>query len=107
MDERRYRGAVTDNVAALADDIRHFVVDLEYAWDTRDWAELARVYRQIAAIADRLEEIDPDARSRVLARASLREASLYEAESASLEGIGGYDEADEIDEADEPGATDG
>lgn len=104
MDDRPHRVTLAETVTDLETDIRHFVVDLEYAWDTRDWAELARLYRRIAAIADRLEKTDPDARSRVLARAALRDASLYEAESAEL-GESPFDDdredADEDDDADE------
>ncbi len=99
MDDRPHRATLAETLLGLETDIRHFVVDLEYAWDTRDWAELARVYRQIAGIADRLEETDPEARSRVLARAALRDASLYEAESGGLDDVAPFDD-DTIDEDD-------
>ena len=100
MDDRPHRVTLAETVIGLETDIRHFVVDLEYAWDTRDWTELARVYRQIAAIADRLEEIDPEARSRVLARAALRDASLYEAESTDLGDGSPFDDEVEADDED-------
>jgi hypothetical protein len=65
----RYRDAIAGEVAALERDIRHHLVDLEEAFGTRDWATVARIYRSVARIADQLEELDPDARSRILARA--------------------------------------
>lgn len=64
---RRPAEAVAGEVAALEADIRHRVVDLEEAFATRDWATVARIYREVAAIADRLEELDPNARSAFLA----------------------------------------
>jgi hypothetical protein len=65
----RHGEAVAAEVAALEGDIRHRVVDLEEAFRTRDWAMVARIYREVAVIADRLEHLDPNARSVALARA--------------------------------------
>ena len=59
--------AVAAEVTALEGDIRHRVVDLEEAFALRDWAAVARIYREVAAIADRLEDLDPNARSAFLA----------------------------------------
>jgi hypothetical protein len=59
---------MTAEVAALEADIRHHVIDLEVAFSTRDWALVARIYRSVAALADRLEAVDPDARSLALER---------------------------------------
>lgn len=89
----RPREAIAIEVAALESDIRHRVVDLEEAFSTRDWATVARIYREVAGIADRLEELDPNARSVFLARSeaamevarSLRPAAL-EDEAWSEEG---------------------
>lgn len=66
-------------VAALQADIRHHVIDLEVAFSTRDWALVARIYRSVAALADRLDVIDPDARSRVLERIELEQQAREEA----------------------------
>lgn len=63
----RYGEAVAAEVAALEADIRHRVIDLEEAFATRDWATVARIYREVAAIADRLEELDPNAHSAFVA----------------------------------------
>jgi hypothetical protein len=65
----RHAQAIALEVAALENDIRHRVVDLEEAFASRDWATVARIYREVAALADRLEQLDPNARSAVLARA--------------------------------------
>ncbi len=65
----RFGRSIAAEVAALEADIRHRVVDLEEAFAVRDWAAVARIYREVAAIADRLEELDPNARSVALARA--------------------------------------
>ena len=80
----RYGESIAAEVAALEADIRHRVVDLEEAFTGRDWATVARIYREVAAIADRLEQLDPNARSASAARArqameitrSLRPAAL-------------------------------
>jgi hypothetical protein len=80
----RYGEAIAAEVGALEGDIRHRVVDLEEAFTTRDWAMVARIYREVAEIADRLEALDPNARSVSLTRAeeamevarSLRPAAL-------------------------------
>jgi len=55
----RYRDVVASEVAALEQDIRHHVVDLEEAFALRDWAGVARIYRAVADLADRLEALDP------------------------------------------------
>jgi hypothetical protein len=65
----RYEPSIATEVAALEADIRHRVVDLEDAFGGRDWATVARIYREVAAIADRLEGLDPNARSSSVARA--------------------------------------
>ncbi|HKF85722.1 MAG TPA: hypothetical protein VKB30_08045 [Candidatus Limnocylindrales bacterium] len=64
----RYGESIAAEVAALEADIRHRVVDLEEAFSTRDWATVARIYREVAVIADRLEELDPNARNAALLR---------------------------------------
>lgn len=64
----RYASAIAGEVAALEADIRHRVVDLEEAFTTRDWATVARIYREVAEVADRLERLDPNARSRHVER---------------------------------------
>jgi hypothetical protein len=69
----------TREVAALEADIRHHVIDLEVAFSTRDWALVARIYRAVATLADRLEAIDPDARSRTLERIELEQQAREEA----------------------------
>jgi acyl carrier protein phosphodiesterase len=65
----RYGHSISAEVAALEADIRHRVVDLEEAFAGRDWATVSRIYREVAAIADRLEALDPNAASRIHARA--------------------------------------
>jgi hypothetical protein len=73
----RYGLVIAAEVAGLETDIRHRIVDLEEAFRTRDWALVARIYREVAAIADRLERLDPNARSSTYARADeLLETSL-------------------------------
>jgi hypothetical protein len=64
----RYGEAIAAEVRALEADIRNRVVDLEEAFTLRDWAAVARIYREVAAVADRLELLDPNARSQYLAR---------------------------------------
>ena len=64
----RYGESIAAEVAALEADIRHRVVDLEEAFAGRDWATVARIYREVAAIADRLEQLDPNALSATMAR---------------------------------------
>jgi hypothetical protein len=64
----RYGLAIAAEVANLETDIRRRVVDLEEAFRTRDWALVARIYREVADIADRLEHLDPNARSATEAR---------------------------------------
>ena len=65
----RYGQSIAAEIAALEADIRHRVVDLEEAFGGRDWATVARIYREVAAIADRLEALDPNASSALHARA--------------------------------------
>jgi hypothetical protein len=65
----RYGLDIAAEVANLEVDIRRRVVDLEDAFGTRDWALVARIYREVAVIADRLERLDPNARSALDARA--------------------------------------
>jgi hypothetical protein len=65
----RYGESIAAEVAALEADIRHRVVDLEEAFAMRDWATVARIYREVASLADRLEELDPNARNATLLRA--------------------------------------
>jgi hypothetical protein len=80
----RYGESIAAEVAALEGDIRHRVVDLEEAFTSRDWATVARIYREVAAIADRLEQLDPNAHSVTMRRTeeameitrSLRPAAL-------------------------------
>ena len=55
-----YAGPIAAEVAALENDIRLRVVDLEEAFAGRDWATVARIYREVAAIADRLESARPE-----------------------------------------------
>jgi hypothetical protein len=64
----RYGESIAAEVAALEGDIRHRVVDLEEAFSGRDWATVARIYREVAAIADRLEQLDPNAWSAAMVR---------------------------------------
>jgi hypothetical protein len=64
----RYGESIAVEVAALESDIRHRVVDLEEAFAGRDWATVARIYREVAGIADRLEQLDPNAWSAAAAR---------------------------------------
>jgi hypothetical protein len=113
---RSYAEAIAAEVAALELDIRRRVVDLQEAFDTRDWALVARIYGEVAAIADRLEALDPNARSTADARAesameiarSIRPTAL-EDEAWSEEGWPlahsrgrpGTDEREEV--PDEPG----
>ncbi len=83
---------MTAEIAALEADIRHHVIDLQVAFSTRDWALVARIYRSVAALADRLEAIDPDARSRALERIELeqqaREEAFAEDDDPLLDGLG-------------------
>lgn len=65
----RYAAAIAGEVTALEGDIRNRVIDLEEAFATRDWATVARIYREVAAVADRLEALDPNAYSQAIARA--------------------------------------
>lgn len=66
--QERHADALSAEVVALEEAIRHHLIDLEVAFDTRDWALVARIYRSVAGIAERLEEIDPRARTRELDR---------------------------------------
>ena len=89
----RYANAIASEVAALEADIRHRVVDLEEAFTIRDWATVARIYREVAALADRLEALDPNARSAFLARADAAFEIARNLRPAALE-----DEAWSVDE---------
>jgi len=74
----RYERRINAEVAALEADISAYLPDLDEAWSVRDWAAVARIYRLVAAVADRLERIDPDARSVLLAKAE----AVFEAQAA-------------------------
>ena len=74
----RYERRINAEVAALEADISAYLPDLDEAWSVRDWAAVARIYRLVAAVADRLERIDPDARSELLAKAE----AVFEAQAA-------------------------
>jgi hypothetical protein len=74
----RYERRISAEVAALEADITAYLPDLDEAWSVRDWAAVARIYRAVAAIADRLERVDPDARSVLLAKAE----AVFEAQAA-------------------------
>ncbi len=74
----RYERRINAEVAALEADITAYLPDLDEAWSVRDWAAVARVYRAVAAVADRLEHLDPDARSVLLAKAE----AVFEAQAA-------------------------
>ena len=74
----RYERRINAEVAALEADISAYLPDLDEAWSVRDWAAVARIYRAVAAIADRLDAIDPDARSVLLAKAE----AVFEAQAA-------------------------
>lgn len=84
----RYRDAVASEVAALEQDIRHHVVDLEEAFALRDWPAVARIYRAVAELADRLEALDPASRTRQLGRADLASDELLSHGPADLDGAG-------------------
>ncbi len=94
----RHERRVHAEVAALQADISAYLPDLDEAWSVRDWAAVARIYRTVASIADRLEQLDPDARSVLLAKAE----AVFEAQAAlagsSLSASGGTDRADEDDD---------
>jgi len=84
----RYRDAVASEVAALEQDIRHHVVDLEEAFALHDWAAVARIYRAVADLADRLEALDPESRTRRLGRARAVSGLLLARGPAELDTIG-------------------
>jgi len=107
----RYDRRIEAEVAALEADIEAYLPDLDEAWSVRDWAAVSRIYRAVAAIADRLERVDPDARSVLLAKAE----AVFEAQAAlagSTHGAGDLagdepdDEEDDDDEDDEEGRPD-
>lgn len=89
----RYERRISAEVAALEADISAYLPDLEDAWSIRDWAAVARIYRAVAAIADRLEQLDPDARSVLLAKAE----AVFAAQAA-LAGSGLDAEAPGVDD---------
>ncbi|HET7726591.1 MAG TPA: hypothetical protein VFK54_04625 [Candidatus Limnocylindrales bacterium] len=95
----RYRDAVANEVAALEQDIRHHVVDLEEAFSLRDWAGVARIYRAVAALADRLEALDPESWTRRVGRAELASDALLSRGPAELDGIDLEDEAVDVEPA--------
>ena len=96
----RYRDAVASEVAALEQDIRHHVVDLEEAFALRDWAGVARIYRAVASLADRLEALDPGSRTRQLGRADLTADELLSRGPAELDAIDREaDEAPDVEPA--------
>ena len=74
----RYGESIAAEVVALEGDIRHRVVDLQEAFTG------PRIYREVATIADRLEQLDPNAYSATMRRTeeameitrSLRPAAL-------------------------------
>lgn len=99
----RYRDAVLAEVAALEQDIRHRVVDLEEAFGLRDWAAVGRIYREVADVADRLELLDPRSRARQLGRAEARSVSLLERAPAELDLVSDDDPLDEDATLDENG----
>ncbi len=68
---QRYGASVEREVELLEGDLKAWYHDLSAAFTLRDWGEVARIYRRIAAVADRLEEVDPSAYSRALAAAEL------------------------------------
>lgn len=94
----RYERRINAEVAALEADITAYLPDLDEAWSVRDWAAVGRIYRAVAALADRLERIDPDARSVLLAKAE----AVFEAQAA-LAGSSHHDAVAEEDEADPDG----
>jgi hypothetical protein len=65
----RYQDSVARQVELVESDLLSWYPDLQEAFSLRDWSEVARIYRAVATLADRLEEIDPQAYSRVLADA--------------------------------------
>lgn len=96
----RYERRINAEVAALEADIDAYLPDLDEAWSVRDWAAVARVYRAVAAIADRLEQVDPDARSVLLAKAE----AVFEAQAALA---GSTHDATDLVAVDEEDADDG
>ena len=102
----RYERRISAEVAALEADITAYLPDLDEAWSVRDWAAVARIYRAVAAVADRLEQVDPDARSVLLAKAE----AVFEAQAALAGTSLGASDApadDEDDEDDEAWSDDG
>jgi hypothetical protein len=95
----RYERRINAEVAALEADITAYLPDLDEAWSVRDWAAVARIYRAVALIADRLEDLDPDARSVLLAKAE----AVFEAQAALA---GDPQDAIDPDELDDEPATD-
>lgn len=81
----RYAGAVERQVELLEADINSWFTDLADAFSLRDWAEVARIYRRVAALADRLEEIDKTAYSRILSAAEAEQERLLAAPETELE----------------------
>jgi len=89
----RYERRINAEVAALEADITAYLPDLDEAWSVRDWAAVARIYRAVASVADRLERLDPDARSVLLAKAE----AVFEAQAALAGATQGADDVDDPD----------
>lgn len=100
----RYERHINAEVAALEADITAYLPDLDEAWSVRDWAAVARIYRAVASVADRLEQVDPDARSVLLAKAE----AVFEAQAA-LAGtsLGAVEPLADEDDEDEGWSDDG
>jgi hypothetical protein len=94
----RHERFIADEVGRLEADMLAWLPDLEQAWSLRDWATVARIYRSLAGIAERLEGRDPNARGRVVERA---EAAMAELDPAGL------DEAELLEWLDEPDRPNG
>src|SRR4051812_13179297 len=90
----RYERRINAEVAALEADISAYLPDLDEAWSVRDWAAVPRISRGVASIAARLEAIDPDARSVLLAKAE----AVFEAQAALA---GSSHDASELEPDDE------
>lgn len=95
--QQRHSDALAAEVAGLEEAIRHHLVDLEVAFQTRDWALVARIYRSVAGIADRLEETDPAARTRELERLE-REQETARISSPDPDELEAWDDADDLGE---------
>lgn len=81
----RYANAINRQVELLEGDLKSWLPDLSEAFALRDWGQVARIYRSVATLADRLEEVDPGAYSRILAAAEAERERLAAEAPASLE----------------------